>query len=119
MPQTELFRPAPGSLPERAHIPDRYKWDLTDICASWAEWTANFRELESAIDAFKGFEGTLGQGGARLLEVFRLSDRIGALSYRVWYFASLQYDEDQRDNTLNARRQQVQILFAKQAQASS
>ena len=44
-------------------------------------------------------------------------DEMGALSYRVWYYASLQYDEDQRDNTINARRQQVQILFAKAARA--
>jgi oligoendopeptidase F len=46
-------------------------------------------------------------------------DDIGALSYRVWYFASLQYDQDQRNNEINARRQQVQILFARQQQASS
>jgi oligoendopeptidase F len=46
-------------------------------------------------------------------------DDMGALSYRVWYYASLHYDEDQRNNEINARRQQVQILFAKQQQASS
>ncbi len=54
-----------------------------------------------------------------LLAAFRAMDDMGALSYRVWYFASLQYDEDQRDNDINARRQQVQILFARQQQASS
>jgi oligoendopeptidase F len=46
-------------------------------------------------------------------------DAMGALSYRVWYYAALQYDEDQRDNAVNARRQQVQILFARQQQASA
>jgi len=46
-------------------------------------------------------------------------DHLGALSYRVWYFAALQYDEDLRDNAINGRRQQVQILFAKQQQASA
>jgi oligoendopeptidase F len=46
-------------------------------------------------------------------------DAMGELSYRVWYFASLAYDEDQRNNDINARRQQVQILFARQQQASS
>ena len=48
-----------------------------------------------------------------------LRDEIGQLSYKVWYFASLWYDQDQRDNEINARRQQVQILFAKAAQASA
>ena len=49
----------------------------------------------------------------------KLSDDIGQLTYKVWYFASLKYDEDQRDNQINARRQQVQILFAKASQASA
>ena len=46
-------------------------------------------------------------------------DRMGVLSYRVWYFASLRYDEDQRDNEINARRQQVQILFAREHRPSA
>jgi oligoendopeptidase F len=37
----------------------------------------------------------------------------------VWYYPSLQYDEDQRDNAINAKRQQVQILFARLSQAES
>src|SRR5260370_2351990 len=49
----------------------------------------------------------------------QLSDDIGQLTYRVWYFAGLKYDEDQRDNQINAKRQQVQILFAKAGQASA
>jgi len=49
----------------------------------------------------------------------KLSDDIGQLTYKVWYFASLKHDEDQRDNAINARRQQVQILFAKASQASA
>ena len=57
--------------------------------------------------------------GARLLAAYKLSDEIGQLSYKVWYFVALRYDEDQRDNEINARRQQVQILFAKVAQASA
>jgi oligoendopeptidase F len=46
-------------------------------------------------------------------------DRMGVLSYRVWYYTSLRYDEDQRDNDINARRQQVQILFAREHQSGS
>ena len=57
--------------------------------------------------------------GTRLLAAYKLSDEIGQLSYKVWYYVALKYDEDQRDNEMNARRQQVQILFAKFAQASA
>ena len=51
----------------------------------------------------------------------RLRDRdaLAQLSYKVWYYPSLQYDEDQRNNTINARRQRVQLLIAKWQQATS
>jgi oligoendopeptidase F len=110
---------AADTLRDREAIPAQYKWDLTAICADWEAWTRSYGELESAVESFKAFQGTLASGPDRLLEAFRAMDAMGALSYRVWYFASLHYDQDQRDNGINARRQQVQILFARQQQASS
>ncbi len=119
MPPVDIFRPEPGVLRPRDEIPPRYKWDLAAICRDWDEWDAHFRRLEAAIEAFKTFQGTLATGPARLLATFRALDDMGALAYRVWYYAALLYDQDQRDNTINARRQQVQILFARQQQASA
>jgi len=119
MPSLDTFRPEPGSLPTRDAIPTRYTWDLTSICKTWDEWQASYKQLDAAIAAFMSFQGTLAQGPERLLASFKAMDEMGALSYRVWYFASLHYDQDQRNNDINARRQQVQILFAKQQQASS
>ena len=119
MPPLDTFRPEPGSLPSRDAIPARYKWDLTSICKSWDAWQGSYKQLDAAIAAFTSFQGTLAHGPERLLAAFKAMDEMGALSYQVWYYASLHYDEDQRDNDINARRQQVQILFAKQQQVSS
>ncbi|MGH9346262.1 MAG: oligoendopeptidase F [Vicinamibacterales bacterium] len=117
--ETETYRPEPGNLPERAQVPGRYTWKLSDICGDWEEWTALYRELAVGIDGLKALEGTLGRSAADLLAAFRAQDAVGALMYRVWYFASLHYDQDQRDNEVNARRQQAQILLAKHQQAVS
>src|SRR6185503_12601073 len=119
MPEIETYRPEPGTLPSRVDIPRRYTWDLTAICRDWDEWTESFTRLESAIEDFRKLQGTLAKGPHQLLAAFRAMDGMGALSYKVWYFAALHYDQDQRDNTINARRQQVQILFARQQQAGS
>ena len=119
MPQLDAFRPVQGTLPPRDAIPSRYTWDLTAICRDWDEWTRAYGDLESEITAFAGLQGTLAQGADYLLTAFRAMDAMGALSYQVWYFASLHYDQDQRDNAIDARRQQVQILFARQQQAGS
>ena len=118
----DLFSPADApaavALRERSDIDDRYKWDLASIFPDWSAWDAAYAELDGRIDEFGRLQGTLSGGSARLLTALELRDAIGQLSYKVWYFASLRYDEDQRDNDINAKRQQVQILFAKAAQAS-
>src|SRR5436190_13679434 len=106
-------------LRDRDDIPERFKWNLRNIFDSWDEWQAAYAELDRKIDAFAALQGTLDGGGDRLLAALRIRDEIGQLEYKVWYFASLWYDQDQRDNQINARRQQVQILFAKAAQASA
>ena len=116
-----------GAMPEvlpargrnRAEIDARFKWKLDDIFPDWDAWEAGYRALDAGIDRYAALKGTLAQGPGRLLEAFKLSEDLGQLAYRVWYYPSLRYDEDQRDNAVNARRQQVQILFAKWKQAES
>jgi oligoendopeptidase F len=119
-----MQQPAPDTLAsstprERQDIDDRFKWNLRAIFTDWNEWQAAYDELDQKIAAFAALQGTLKSGGPVLLEALRLRDAIGQLEYKVWYFASLWYDQDQRDNTINGRRQQVQILFAKAAQAAA
>jgi len=111
--------PAAPPLRDRDAIPEQFKWSLVDIFPDWKTWQAAYDDLETKIGAYAALQGTLAQGPDRLLAALRLSDDIGQLTYRVWYFASLWYDQDQRDNQINARRQQVQILFAKLNQASA
>ncbi len=110
--------PASGARP-RADVPARYKWNLTDIFPGWDAWQAGFAALDARIGEFAALQGSLGGGAEALLRAFRLNDDLGQLAYKVWYFAALQYDEDQRDNGANAKRQQVQIQLARLGQASS
>src|SRR5260370_6821870 len=63
--------------------------------------------------------GHLASGADAVLAAYELRDIIGQLQYKVWYYPSLMYDADQRDNAINARRQQVQILFAQLGEASA
>ena len=105
----------------RAEIPDRFKWNLDDIFPDWDDVGGRLQDARSRHDRpLRGAEGhARAAAPTRLLDAFRLSEELGQLAYRVWYYPSLQYDEDQRDNTINARRQQVQILFARLEQAES
>jgi oligoendopeptidase F len=106
-------------VPERDAIDRLHQWDLTSIFGNWSEWEEGYRTLEEAVAAFQRWEGTLALGSDRLLGALRAQDELGQLTYRVWYYASLQYDQDHRDNATNARRQRVQLLLARWRQATS
>jgi oligoendopeptidase F len=122
-----VFAPSDVATPEpsqvrtrrREDVPERFKWNLSDIFPDWSAWEDGYKQLEAGIARYAALKGTLSGGPDALLNAFRLSEDLGQLAYRVWYFPSLQYDEDQRDNTVNAKRQQVQILFARLSQAES
>jgi oligoendopeptidase F len=103
----------------RDEIPDRFKWNLKGIFEDWDAWQEGYQQLDGKLDEFAALRGTLAGGAGRILAALKLRDEIGQLEYKVWYFASLWHDQDQRDNVINARRQQVQILFGKAAQAGA
>ena len=85
----------------RAELEDRYKWNLADIFPSWDSWEEGYRRLEAGIEQYEALKGTLAAGPEHLLRAYQLSDELGQLAYRVWYYPSLRYDEDQRDNAVN------------------
>ena len=103
----------------REEIPEAFTWNLSDIYPGWDQWEAGLSEFEKMVARYAELRGTLAQGADRLLKAFHLDDELGQLSYRLWYYAGLNYDQDQRDNAANGRRQRVQILFAKGAEAKS
>src|SRR6476469_3160227 len=120
MAQETLTGQAPSARSRnRPEIAERFKWNVTDIFQNWEEWDAAYKRLEAGVERYATLKGTMAGGPDKLLAAFSLSEELGQLAYRVWYYPSLQYDQDQRDNTVNARRQQVQILFARWKQAES
>ena len=103
----------------REEIPEAFTWNLSDIYQGWDQWESGLSEFDRLLAGYAELRGTLSQGPERLLKAFHLDDQLGQLSYRLWYYAGLNYDQDQRDNAANARRQRVQILFARAAEARS
>jgi oligoendopeptidase F len=61
----------------------------------------------------------LASGPQVLLGAYHAQDALGQLAYRVYSYPALQHDQDQRNNEIDARRQQVQILMARWQQATS
>jgi oligoendopeptidase F len=113
------FASAPAGARTRPDVPEAERWNLADIFPSWDAWREAYDDLERRIQAYGTRKGTLSGGAAVLLDALRESDTMGQLAYKVWYFASLTHDEDQRDNQIGGRRQQVQLLFAQWRQSTA
>ncbi len=103
----------------REDIPEQFTWNLADIYPGWDAWEAALKGFEAKLGGYAELKGKLAERGERLLDAFRLEDDLGQLSYKLWYYAGLSYDQDQRDNAANARRQRVQILLARAEEARS
>jgi len=114
-----MTTPAAPRSRNRAEIPTEYTWNLADIYPNWDAWAADREIFEARIAEYAALKGTLAQGGAQLRTAFQLNDALGQLAHRVYFYPSLRYDEDQRDNSINAKKQQVEALFARWSQASS
>jgi oligoendopeptidase F len=110
---------APPRTRNRAEIEEAHKWDLTDIYPDWSGWETSRVALERRIGEYAALKGTLGSGADKLLRFYQLNDELGQLAYKVYFYPSLKYDEDQRDNQVNARRQQVHALMARWQQETS
>ena len=103
----------------RNEIPAEYKWNLNDIYKNWDEWDAGIQELQKEMDEIASYKGKLKESPENLLKVKKLNDTMGILSYKVYRYPQLTRDSDTRNQAMNAKLQQVQIMFAKFNTATS
>ena len=65
MRPSDFFAPSDVAAPEppqtrsrrREEIPDRFKWNLTDIFPSWEAWEAGYKQLEAGIERYAALQG--------------------------------------------------------------
>ena len=104
---------------ERTDLAAADTWNLDDIFPNVDGWEQAYQSLDQQIIAYARRQGTLASGPKALLDALQAADELGQLAYKVYYYCSLRYDEDTRNNDANARRQRVQVLLAKWRQATS
>jgi len=71
---------------DRSRIPDRLKWNLSDIYPTDAAWRAAKEKLAAEIPSLRQFQGKLGSSPATLADAL---DRLGPWLARLDGFAAL------------------------------
>ena len=97
---------------DRAQIPERYKWDLTDIYATDAAWRSAKDKVQAEIPQLGQFRGTLAGSAGRLADVLDQMYALNKEQARLDAYASMLADEDTRDAQHQGMRQEVVQLSA-------
>jgi oligoendopeptidase F len=104
---------------DRAQIPEQYKWNLSDIYRTDADWRAAKDRLQAALPELRQFRGRLASSPSTLADAL---DKLFALDKdlsRQYVYASMLADQDTRDASHQGMRQEMAQLSAAFAAESS
>lgn len=92
---------------ERARIPEKYHWDLSDIYADDAAWNAAKQELTSKFPQISAFAGKLSASPWQMLGCLEFVDLLRKECTRLACYASMKSDLDTRDSQYLAMDQEM------------
>lgn len=97
---------------DRAKIPDKYKWNLTDIYPSDNEWNQAKEQLKKTIPTISQYRGTLGSSANQLYQCLDLVSQLTKEFERLYSYASMSLDQDTRVQTYLAMQQEMSQIGA-------
>lgn len=100
---------------ERKDIDGKYKWNIEDMYSDEATWENDCKRVEKQGAAFVKFSGKLADGGKTLLEALEAKDEIWLILERVYVYARMKKDEDNRVSKYQAMSDKASSLIAKTA----
>ena len=96
----------------RNEIPDKFKWNLTDIYKTDADWRAAKDAVTLKLNEVGKFKGTLTQSSANLLKCMEYNTDVMKEASKLFTYASLSADLDTRDMKFAGMKQELEQLFS-------
>ena len=97
--------------PVRSEINEKYKWDLSSIYPTSADFEKDLAETGKLIKSFPRHEKTMLENGESLYQMFCDYTAIDRGISKLFEYASLSYDLDTSDNAFLALRGKVLNLY--------
>ena len=104
---------------ERKEIPEKYKWNLSDLYASVADWKSAKTEISSNIDKIESYKGKLDQNAETLLNATDLFFNTLKEYFRFSTYSGLLADEDLSISSNQALRQEASTLGTKFSESTA
>jgi len=105
--------------PTRDQIEDKYKWNLADFFATDEVWQSEFDALKARAAEMDQYEGKLSESSDMLAGCLMLNDTLGMNAHRLYVYASLKSDEDNRVGTYQEMSDKARVLYSQINQATA
>jgi oligoendopeptidase F len=108
-----------NEAPTRDKIEDKYKWNLADFFPSDEAWEAEMEAVKARIPDMNKFKSTLGVSAENLAQCLMLNDTLGMRTHRLYVYAALKSDEDNRVGKYQELSDKGRMLSSQINQATS
>ena len=96
---------------ERKDIEARYKWDLSVIYPSEAEFYEDYAKAEKAIEAFSKYQEIMCNSAKDLYNTLKSMTDIEALIEKLFHYASLNFSVETSNNSFQSLNAKVRNLM--------
>ena len=114
-----LLLALPSFAVERSDIPDKYKWDTTQLYATDAAWAKKRDEIAGRIPKLGAYQGHLGESATKFYEALSSLLQVDQELSQLSTYANMRSDEDTRAGAAREMKQSAEDLTAKFATATS
>lgn len=108
-----------SQAPERKDVPDKYKWNLSDMYKNISDWNADIKKVELKINDFASFKGKLSQNSKTLLDALNTYFDMLKTFYKASTYAENLSNEDVNISENQALTQKLSAVGTKFGEATA
>ncbi len=105
--------------PKRNDVPEKYKWNLSDMYPTINDWQSDIKKIETEINHFASCKGTLGESAQNLLDALNLYFAMLKTFSRAGTYAGNLSNEDVRISENQSLMQQLSSVGTKYGETAS
>ncbi len=104
---------------ERSEISDKYKWNLSEMYKSDADFEKDLKWVEDKLPELRAFEGRISKSADDLLGYFKAFEPLAMHLENAVSYAYMSYDQDTRVQKYSGYKDQASLLGSKLGEAVS
>ncbi len=96
---------------KRSEIDDTYKWNLSDIYATDADWEQDYARLQSLLPGLTALKEGFANSAGALADALTQIDEASLLCERLYVYAKMRRDEDNANSLYQAMTDRAMSLY--------